>query len=78
LPSGRWRALLPLAAAKAAPTGRSRTGHRKPRVSFQQRASSSSAGPAWKDGIAKGAAVTIMPLADALDQIEGGSKIQVK
>ena len=33
----------------------------------------------WKDGIAKGAPVTItVPLADALDQIEGGSKIQVK
>jgi hypothetical protein len=33
----------------------------------------------WKDGQAKGAAVTIdVPLADALDQIEGGSKIQVK
>jgi len=33
----------------------------------------------WKDGRAKGAAVTIdVPLADALDQIEGGSKIQVK
>src|SRR5262245_8434184 len=33
----------------------------------------------WKDGIAKGALVTItVPLADALDQIEGGAKIQVK
>lgn len=33
----------------------------------------------WKDGRAKGAAVTIdVPLAEALDQIEGGSKIQVK
>jgi hypothetical protein len=33
----------------------------------------------WKDGRAKGAPVTIeVPLADALDQIEGGAKIQVK
>ena len=33
----------------------------------------------WKEGRAKGAAVTIdVPLAEALDQIEGGSKIQVK
>jgi hypothetical protein len=33
----------------------------------------------WQDGRAKGAAVTIdVPLAEALDQIEGGSKIQVK
>lgn len=33
----------------------------------------------WKDGRAKGAAVTIdVPLAEALDEIEGGSKIQVK
>jgi hypothetical protein len=33
----------------------------------------------WKDGRTRGAAVTIdVPLADALDQIEGGSKIQVK
>jgi len=33
----------------------------------------------WKDGIARGAPVTIgVPLAEALDQIEGGSKIEVK
>ena len=33
----------------------------------------------WKDGLAKGAPVTItVPLAEALDQIEGGAKIQVK
>jgi hypothetical protein len=33
----------------------------------------------WKDGIAKGVPVTItVPLAEALDQIEGGAKIQVK
>jgi len=33
----------------------------------------------WKDGIAKGAPVTItVPLAEALDQMEGGAKIQVK
>lgn len=33
----------------------------------------------WKDGVAKGALVTItVPLAEALDQIEGGAKIQVK
>jgi hypothetical protein len=33
----------------------------------------------WKDGVAKGALVTItVPLAEALDQIEGGTKIQVK
>jgi hypothetical protein len=33
----------------------------------------------WKDGVAKGAPVTItVPLAEALDQIEGGAKIQVK
>jgi hypothetical protein len=33
----------------------------------------------WKDGVAKGAPVTItVPLAEALEQIEGGAKIQVK
>ena len=33
----------------------------------------------WKEGVAKGAPVTItVPLAEALDQIEGGAKIQVK
>ncbi len=33
----------------------------------------------WKDGVAKGTPVTItVPLAEALDQIEGGAKIQVK
>ena len=33
----------------------------------------------WKEGVAKGALVTItVPLAEALDQIEGGAKIQVK
>jgi len=33
----------------------------------------------WKDGIAQGARVTItVPLAEALDEIEGGAKIQVK
>jgi hypothetical protein len=33
----------------------------------------------WKDGIAKGAPVTItVPLAEALEEIEGGAKIQVK
>ncbi|HTO48760.1 MAG TPA: hypothetical protein VML91_14065 [Burkholderiales bacterium] len=33
----------------------------------------------WKEGVAKGAPVTItVPLAEALDEIEGGAKIQVK
>lgn len=33
----------------------------------------------WKEGVAKGARVTItVPLADALDEMEGGAKIQVK
>jgi hypothetical protein len=33
----------------------------------------------WLDGVAKGAPVTItVPLAEALDEIEGGAKIQVK
>jgi hypothetical protein len=33
----------------------------------------------WKEGVAKGAPVTItVPLAEALDQLEGGAKIQVK
>ena len=33
----------------------------------------------WKEGVAKGARVTItVPLAEALDEIEGGAKIQVK
>jgi hypothetical protein len=33
----------------------------------------------WKDGVAKGAPVTIgVPLAEALDEIEGGARIQVK
>jgi hypothetical protein len=33
----------------------------------------------WKEGIAKGARVTItVPLAQALDEMEGGAKIQVK
>jgi hypothetical protein len=33
----------------------------------------------WKEGVAKGVPVTVtVPLAEALDQIEAGSKIQVK
>ena len=33
----------------------------------------------WKDGVARGARVTItVPLAEALDEMEGGAKIQVK
>jgi len=33
----------------------------------------------WLDGVARGAPVTItVPLAEALDEIEGGAKIQVK
>jgi hypothetical protein len=33
----------------------------------------------WKEGVAKGARVTItVPLAEALDEMEGGAKIQVK
>jgi len=33
----------------------------------------------WKDGVEKGARVTItVPLAEALDEMEGGAKIQVK
>lgn len=84
LPDGKCGDLFsPLAMTKAAldRSVKEQVGRVDPGSSFQQRAQFQfdRGYQSWKDGIAKGAPVTVtVPLAEALDQIEGGSKIQVK
>ena len=84
LPDGKCGDLFsPLAMTKAAldRSVKEQVGHVDPASSFQQRAQFQfeRGYQAWKDGVAKGAPVTItVPLTEALDEIEGGSKIQVK
>jgi hypothetical protein len=84
LPDGKCGDLFsPLAMTKAAldRSVKEQVGRVDPASSFQQRAQFQfeRGYQSWKDGVAKGAPVTVtVPLAEALDQIEGGSKIQVK
>jgi len=84
LPDGKCGDLFsPLAMTKAAldRSVKEQVGRIDPASSFQQRAQFQfeRGYQSWKDGIAKGAPVTVtVPLAEALDEIEGGSKIQVK
>ena len=84
LPDGQCGDLFsPLAMTKAAldRSVKEQVGRIDPASSFQQRAQFQfeRGYQSWKDGIAKGAPVTVtVPLAEALDEIEGGSKIQVK
>ena len=84
LPDGQCGDLFsPLAMTKAAldRSVKEQVGQVDPASSFQQRAQFQfeRGYQSWKDGIGKGAPVTVtVPLAEALDQIEGGSKIQVK
>ena len=84
LPDGKCGDLFsPLAMTKAAldRSVKEQVGRIDPASSFQQRAQFQfeRGYQSWKDGVAKGAPVTVtVPLAEALDQIEGGSQIQVK
>lgn len=84
LPDGQCGDLFsPLAMTKSAldRSVKEQVGQIDPASSFQQRAQFQfeRGYQSWKDGVAKGAPVTVtVPLAEALDQIEGGSKIQVK
>jgi len=84
LPDGKCGDLFsPLAMTKAAldRSVKEQVGRIDPASNFQQRAQFQfeRGYQAWKDGVAKGAQVTItVPLAEALDEMEGGAKIQVK
>ena len=84
LPDGKCGDLFsPIAMTKAAldRSVKEQVGRVDPASSFQERAQFQfdRGYQAWKDGVAKGARVTVtVPLAEALDEIEGGAKIQVK